>query len=337
MDNKKKNYIILLSLASLCFAIFLDILLPVQFILSTLYAIPILIIATNFKPKIIILIGFISILCYITVGFERHTHFVNIALHSAILTMIVFLSVRLAEERLRSQKYAELVNRSKSQLQMFINMISHDLSHPVTALKMYSQFLMTTKFSNSKRKTILNNVADSIEQMQRLIEDLRDANLIGIEEFSVFPKTTDLIDILRNIKEVQETKQHHITLSSPKYLRGKWDKQRLNQLFTNLVSNAKKYSPDGQEINIKVENTKKDLVVAVSDHGFGLTQAQINSLFQPFSRHHKTKAKGLGLGLYISKAIVGAHNGKIWVESKKGKGSTFFVMLSLTNKYKITT
>ena len=112
---------------------------------------------------------------------------------------------------------------------------------------------------------------------------------------------------------------------------GNWDQDRLHQLFTNLIANAIKYSPEGGEIGITVQQTGQEALVRVADHGIGMTPEQRAVLFQPFARLDQAGGvPGSGLGLYISKAIVEAHWGRIWVGSTAGQGSAFWVALPLT-------
>jgi signal transduction histidine kinase len=117
-------------------------------------------------------------------------------------------------------------------------------------------------------------------------------------------------------------------LDAPEHLEGMWDGERLNQLLTNLISNAVKYSPAGGAVRVSVRGGAGEACVSVADHGIGLNPSEIQRLFQPFTRMYShQEVEGVGLGLYISKAIVEAHGGRIWVESVPGQGSTFTVAL----------
>ena len=112
---------------------------------------------------------------------------------------------------------------------------------------------------------------------------------------------------------------------------GNWDQDRLHQLFTNLITNAIKYSPNGGEVGITVKQRGQEALVGVADQGIGMTPEQRAVLFQPFARLNQAEGvPGSGLGLYISKAIVEAHGGRISVESMAGQGSAFSVALPLT-------
>src|SRR5262249_26809423 len=105
-------------------------------------------------------------------------------------------------------------------------------------------------------------------------------------------------------------------------LEGRWDRQRLRQLLANLVSNAIKYSPDGGEVRLVIDRQPGEAIVRVSDQGIGISPKDLPQLFQPFSRlNPHAAANGTGLGLYISRAIVEAHQGRFAVPGDPGSGS----------------
>jgi signal transduction histidine kinase len=102
------------------------------------------------------------------------------------------------------------------------------------------------------------------------------------------------------------------------------DPERIERVILNLISNALKYSERDTLVEVNVQRQDEDLVVSVRDQGRGIATDQLPRLFQRFQRIQGTSGtEGIGLGLYISRVLVEAHDGKIWVESKVGKGSTF--------------
>ena len=108
------------------------------------------------------------------------------------------------------------------------------------------------------------------------------------------------------------------------------DRYRIGQVITNLISNAIKYAPKTKKITVTVENKRDEVVIAVKDFGPGIGIEDQRKLFRPFFRAKNTQsAKGTGIGLFISSQIVERHKGKLWVESKIGKGSTFFISLPI--------
>jgi signal transduction histidine kinase len=110
------------------------------------------------------------------------------------------------------------------------------------------------------------------------------------------------------------------------------DRERIGQVLTNFLSNAIKYSPDAQKIIIKTQSTKEEMITSVQDFGLGIPKEKQRQVFVRFFRVNDAKREsfpGLGLGLFISSEIIQRHKGKIWVESKDGKGSTFYFSIPL--------
>ncbi len=129
-------------------------------------------------------------------------------------------------------------------------------------------------------------------------------------------------------EQQQSTSQHQVALSGPGELPGSWDRDRIVQMLTNLVSNAIKYSPDGGEVNVVVAEEPDSVTIEVRDSGIGMTAEQTELLFEPFSRvHDDVRISGTGLGLYITRGIVEAHGGQIRVNSEPSKGSSFVVTM----------
>lgn len=120
---------------------------------------------------------------------------------------------------------------------------------------------------------------------------------------------------------------HHVRLETKEVeLVGSWDRDRLAQVFRNLLGNAVKYSPHGGEIVVQIRRQAGEVLVAIRDQGLGIEAAALPHLFERFYRANETAAgiQGVGLGLYITKELVEVHGGRIWVESAgPGHGSTF--------------
>ncbi|HET7036992.1 MAG TPA: ATP-binding protein, partial [Thermomicrobiaceae bacterium] len=124
---------------------------------------------------------------------------------------------------------------------------------------------------------------------------------------------------------------HRLELEAPPALRGYWDPIRLDQVFTNLLTNALKYSPDGGPIRLRVQRDGNCAVVEVADRGVGMSPQEQARIFQPFARAETVSRaiSGVGLGLHITAQIVRRHGGSIGVASAPGAGSTFTVRLPL--------
>jgi signal transduction histidine kinase len=127
----------------------------------------------------------------------------------------------------------------------------------------------------------------------------------------------------------QHSAHHVVRVEAPDpSICGTWDRVRLEQVLENLVSNALKHGADTGEIVVRVEKREGEARVSVQDSGAGIDPEHVPHLFDRFYRA-STRASGLGLGLYISRILVEAHGGRIWVESEPGQGSTFTISLPL--------
>ncbi len=170
-------------------------------------------------------------------------------------------------------------------------------------------------------------------RLRRLTEDLSDVSLIEAGRFQVVRTSCDLVKTAHDVVEQQQmtTTKHKVILDvPPEPVVGNWDCDRLGQALNNLVNNAIKYSPGGGEVRVRIATTDGETTISVNDQGIGISPEDIPELFQPFSRLYREQPiKGTGLGLFITKAIVEAHGGRIWVDSEVGKGSTFSFTLPL--------
>jgi signal transduction histidine kinase len=169
--------------------------------------------------------------------------------------------------------------------------------------------------------------------MSRLLDDVVDAGRVGAGHFSVVPAPVDLANAVRDVVALRgaAAPSHHIVVElppAPGALSGNWDRMRIEQVLANLVSNAVRYAPEETEIRIAARRDGDEVLLSVADQGPGIAEEDARQLFRPFSRLQRdAKVPGMGLGLYLSKAIVEAHGGRLWVESRVGEGSTFFVAL----------
>lgn len=220
----------------------------------------------------------------------------------------------------------------------FIGMASHELRTPITVLKGLAQLLKRKLEQQELTEPVLtlSKMETQIDRLTRLVNDLLDVTKIQTGQLD---STEERIAVDALISDIVETMQqmsttHTLTIQgvSGSDIRG--DRDRLEQVFFNLKSNAIKYSPSATNVDIHVTSPKDRVIVSVHDYGVGIPQAYQDKLFDRFFRVSDDKYKafpGLGMGLYIAREIVKRHNGKIWVESAEGKGSTFFVSLPIAD------
>jgi len=129
----------------------------------------------------------------------------------------------------------------------------------------------------------------------------------------------------------ERTADHTLILDADEVVVGRWDRGRLDQVLTNLLSNALKYSPEGGEVRLYVGKSGEQARVTVSDQGIGIPPEEQRTLFQPFSRGGAAHGRisGTGLGLYIVRQIVEGHGGTVTITSARQRGSTFTITLPL--------
>ncbi|GHO87600.1 PAS domain-containing protein [Dictyobacter formicarum] len=216
----------------------------------------------------------------------------------------------------------------------FINMASHELRNPLTALKMHIQLMRRRqqKQSHDEVVTALSTLEGPIKQLERLIGELLDVSKIQAGKLEYRQGQVDLNELLREITDTVQYSypDHSIVVRAPVRACMIGDRDRLGQVFTNLISNAIKYSPQAETVEVEMDTTEDVVTVRVRDHGLGIPREQCEKIFERFYRVANPRQKGiagLGMGLYIVARIVKHHKGTITVESEVGKGSTFTVTL----------
>jgi len=220
------------------------------------------------------------------------------------------------------------VDRMKSE---FIAIAAHELRTPLTAVLGYAELLLNeapeTPFSPEQRQEFLSYIFAKGEMLEQIVEDLLDLGRIETGRSFVLEKAS--CEMVGLVKEVvrhhqQETSRHRFEACCPaECLRVEVDRGKLQRVFDNLLSNAVKYSPDGGVIRISGGVRDGWLQITVADEGLGMTSDEAARAFDKFYRADTsdTAVRGLGLGLTISKGIIEAHGGDIWVESEPGRGT----------------
>lgn len=214
----------------------------------------------------------------------------------------------------------------------FLNMASHELKTPLTSLWMFIQ-LLAKKPTAEHSKNLLEKIQDQTRRLIKLTNDLLDISRLETGKLGLNKERFELDKMVaETVDEMQQlTNKHRLILSNMKIM-VRADKFRLYQVLVNLLTNAIKYSPAGEKIIISVIRSKGQAIVSVQDFGIGIDLSHHKNIFNKLIRlsdNPENTYPGLGLGLYISKEIVEKHHGKIWVESEKNKGSTFFFSIPL--------
>jgi signal transduction histidine kinase len=220
----------------------------------------------------------------------------------------------------------------------FMAIASHELKTPVTSIKLYTQLLhhKFVKARDIKSAESVTKMDMQVNKLVSLINDLLDATKIEEGKIKFNLELCDLNVIAKEvIEEMQLTTKHKIEMIPGKIGEVNADQNRISQVLVNFISNAIKYSPDANRVIVKTTGDKNNATVSVTDFGMGLTPEEQKKVFERFNRAGQEGPgglPGLGLGLYISREIVRRHKGKIWVESKKRKGSTFYFSLPVLTK-----
>lgn len=220
----------------------------------------------------------------------------------------------------------------------FLSMVSHELRTPLTTIQGYISFLMTEKSGvlNKAQREYLRISGDSADLLNRLIEDLLDLSKMESGRFKVNLTTVDMANIIdkailsrRLFADKQGvTLENNIPGDLPSV---RADEERIFQVITNILENSIKFNQKGGKVVISASIQPRGKVIfCVSDTGIGIPADKLGMVFDKFYQvdsSEKRKYSGCGLGLAISKSVIGLHNGRIWVESKVGAGSKFFFEL----------
>lgn len=218
----------------------------------------------------------------------------------------------------------------------FIGIASHELRTPVTALKGYTQLLQRKSVQQGLQEhaTILTKMDGQLNRLTKLIVDLLDISKMQMGKVAYTKAPFDFdVWIQSLIQDLQQASAHHtIMLTGAASLKVMGDHNRLEQVFINLITNAIKYSPRAERVDVAIAPAMDNVTVSVRDYGVGIPKEHHRKIFDRFYRVStlsNNSFPGLGVGLYITHEIIQAHNGKIWLESAEEQGSTFFVSLPL--------
>lgn len=217
----------------------------------------------------------------------------------------------------------------------FIGIASHELKTPLTSIKGYVQILerIIQQMGDPRLELYLKKTNTYIDRLNTLIADLLDVSKIQAGKLQLNYSSFNIKELAEEaIEGIQHMNSHHkIILQEATDIQINGDRQRLEQVFTNLLTNAIKYSPTADKVYVFVEKKGNTVQVKVQDFGVGIAKKEQQKLFQRFYRVESTAKKfsGLGIGLYISCEIVERHGGKMWVESDEGKGSIFYFTLPI--------
>jgi signal transduction histidine kinase len=252
---------------------------------------------------------------------------------------IVALANEVTLRKRETQQALEELRQSEERKDIFLSMASHELKTPITSLKIYTQILHKM-FAQEERDQVVkyfSRMETQVNKLISLIDNLLDISKIQVGKLALVEEEFDIDTFIHELVDtIQQTStKHTIRLSSTVHATLLGDQDRLGQVLFNLLTNAYKYSPAADVVDVMVVADDEQVTISVRDYGVGIPQKHLTSIFERFYRVYDDNDKkfpGLGLGLYIAFQIVKRHGGKIWVESEEGQGSTFSFSVPLRRR-----
>jgi PAS domain S-box-containing protein len=233
---------------------------------------------------------------------------------------------------LENSRLFEEVKGLNAKKDEFIALASHELKTPLTTIKGYLQ-LVSTKAQDKIAKMFIDKSLYQVGKLNSLISDLLDVSKIEAGKLQFNSETLDMRALVAEVMETfpYTNNTHKILFDLPEeksLIVG--DRQRIEQVLINLLTNAIKYSPKADKVYVSINNDKERVTVRIKDEGVGLKEEHLNKIFNRFYRAEGVgHVSGLGIGLYLTKEIIERHHGEIHVTSEYGKGSEFFFSLPL--------
>jgi signal transduction histidine kinase len=213
-----------------------------------------------------------------------------------------------------------------------LSVVAHDLRNPLNTMLMASQLLADTLPAESSARRQVAIVQRAGDRMNRLIQDLLDIKRLETGRLTLDLRPIGaralLLDAVEMLRSVASASALELVLDAPNDLpRVTADAHRVQQVLSNLIGNAIKFTPKGGRITVSAVSEDREVRVEVCDTGAGIPADQLPHIFGQFWQATRGDRRGIGLGLAIAKGIVEAHAGRIWVESSEGEGSSFFFTL----------
>lgn len=244
-------------------------------------------------------------------------------------------------------KANELLQSAIDMKNQFIQMNIHDLKNPLTSILLNSEMLQNEILAKSDAQFNIKIIYESATNMIRMIDQVLEMSKIELGKISIQNTQTNLLDLINNVissNSLQaERKNQKLLIETDSALTDDFiiyaDPEKSFRIFDNVINNAIKYSPKSKDIIVRLssssKNSRKTVITEVRDQGPGLDNDEKYAIFDKFSSKPNRPTDGessSGLGLSITKELVSLQKGLIWVESERGKGSSFFIELSKDNE-----
>jgi len=223
----------------------------------------------------------------------------------------------------------------------FVANVSHELKTPLTTIKSYTETLLTGQVDNQETEEQFLSIIDTeTDRMNRLVKDLLQLSRLDYKQEKWNKKESNLISLLKSavtkVELTAKNKNQHLNyiFDDSQKIMAIIDKDGIEQVLLNVLSNAIKYTQDGGRIDIDALQAGKDAQLIITDNGIGIPENELTRVFERFFRVDRARSRamgGTGLGLAISKQIIEEHNGSIEIESKEGKGTKVTITLPLSH------
>ena len=239
-----------------------------------------------------------------------------------------------AEERIREMEILKELDRLRAEL---LANVSHELRTPLATIKGYSSLLLDydKKLKRDERRQYLGAIDRASDRLSGLVSQLLDMSRLEAGRLTINKVPTSIRKLIREaVAEAGVSAPgHRFILKLTKRLpRISIDGNRIRQVLDNLISNAVKYSDEGTEVVISAQRVGNELLVSIADRGIGIPAEQLPRVFDRMFRVRQkipSEVRGAGLGLSITKGLVELHEGRIWIESEEGKGTTSYFTLPI--------
>jgi PAS domain S-box-containing protein len=233
---------------------------------------------------------------------------------------------------------ARLMEERKNE---FLSIASHELKTPLTTLKAYANLAFALGKENSSEivRQYLLKVDQFSSKLNFLINELLDVSRIHAGKLTLTRADVDinlfLPEVLNAMQQITQT--HKIILEENEQAKVRMDTLRLEQVITNIITNAAKYSPGEEKIIVKSIKRNNEIIISFRDFGIGIPNEKLDKIFDRFFRVHEesNKFSGLGIGLFVSSEIIKQHGGKIWATSNGEQGSTFYFSLPMADETEV--
>jgi PAS domain S-box-containing protein len=256
--------------------------------------------------------------------------------HAYIIVLTDITDRKHIEEQLK--EYTRGLKELNSTKDKFFSIIAHDLKGPFNAILGFSELLSESydDFNEEEKKRFIHNIKNAADSTFKLLENLLDWSRLQTGKINPVPEMIDLslltLENISVLKSMADNKQIKLNSSIEFNTRAYADANMVHTVLRNLVSNAIKFTPPGGEVKITAVENKKMAELCISDNGIGISEDRKGLLFQideKLSTSGTANETGTGLGLLLCKEMIERQGGHIWVESKEGKGSSFYFTLPL--------